>query len=254
MAQEFILIIAQMLDFQIEWIQFPRSDIAFAKYLSKDVDAALTLSSINENFQLIGPIQPIFYYIYYKTPHPIVSSTYFLDIFENLIWIILLSLVTIVILFLVCHKYFNNSTDSTLVDRIFFVFGLSEIQKNRNLFNFSLNVTFITFSILSITIASSVSALLCAKLSVFNDVFPLNNLDDIWKQNTFSLCVNQKEVGLIYLKHSANNDKILNPPVCISQWDQIISNISKTLCLNPHLMFMTSELIDSPEFMMKTER
>lgn len=254
LAQEFIMIIAQMLDFQIEWVQFPTTNILFANFLSKNVDAAIILTSIDGDFDLIGPIQSSFYYIYYKTPHLIVPSTYFLDIFEKYIWIALLSFVTLICLFLICHKYFNASTDFTLIDTTFFVFCLSEIRRSRNLFKFSLNIAFITFSILSITIASSVSAFLCAKLSVFNDAFPFKNLNDIWDQNTFSLCVNRMELGLIYLKHVAHNEKVLNPSACRTQWDQKISTMSNTICLNQQLMFMTSELIDSPKFMDKIKR
>lgn len=253
-AEEFTMIIAQALKFNINGIQYNDTKTAFLAFMHNQVDAALTITTYNCEFEIFGPIETKFYYVYFKTPNLIVSSTYFLNIFDKYIWMTLLVLVLIMFIILVFNNYLSRNSIFTLIETIFFVFGLTAIHSNRSVYKLSLNIVCIMFSILSIIVGTSVSAFLCAKLSYFNDKLPFNNLHEIMNQNTFLLCVNKKEIGLLLLKHMYDNKNVMNPSTCQIKWNQKPSSISNTICANPHLMFMTTELIDSKKYLEYSKR
>lgn len=165
-----------------------------------------------------------------------VSSTYFIELFEPNLWIVILTTYVIILGFLIIYLYLHRLEFNQYFESIFHVIGVSteRIQFSTIALSFCIVISMTLFYILG----EYFTAFLTTKLAVRSNL-PFEKLDDLLLQSKYKICTIQFTKSKTVLSHDQRFKNLLNDPKCDSLRENFYTHnaslITKSFCNNKYM-------------------
>lgn len=169
------------------------------------------------------------YSIYTATPDPNIPSLYFYEIFDDKIWISVIATLFLILAFLKFYLIMDHSKRLSYFESFNFLIGASS-KRTKQSVKPSFRLCQISFAILQFIIAATFSSFLIAQLSIYTDSLPFKNLNEIFQQNDYSLCVIPYEYAYSRLNQEQKENPILNRFDCLDNFQYPNQTSRQLIC------------------------
>lgn len=198
----------------------------------------------------LAPMTQFSYDLYVNAPEPELSSTYFLDVFSNNLWMCIGSIWIVIILLLILYHRLNRMSLNLFLSSVMDTFGVSSTN---DLFRvsgtISLNMTKFYASAFCFFVASSLSAFLISELSTIRQKYPFTGLSDFWNQNEFPICIYEKNDAYHQLLYIDPEKRLLNSRDCHLIFEDMTVPLIHGICKTKRAVYLAP-----PQFIMWIER
>lgn len=204
---------------------------------------AATIVVLN-NRESMPPLYKLEYSIYFQNPGVHVPSTYFVSVFQLKFWTAICFIIFINFGCIFIFVKVKKLSFHTLIKIKMHIYGIS-LEKLENIkSSWTFQICSISIAIFMICIASSFSAFLIAHMSVNKFNMSFKTLDDVLRQNEYSICIRSKSIAYQLLVGNQNyfsptlNPEICHDPVYVMTIDEKIEHLKKTICAHKHLLYI----------------
>lgn len=186
--------------------------------------------------------------LYIKVPKIILPSGYFIKVFNYKLWLAIILCLIFIVSFLFVLKQKLKLSFQKYHEIIYSTFGISNLSFRMTLISYSFCQTIV--ALLKFIISASFSALLIVELLHMSYHLPFDDLNGIFRQNRYSLCVNDYSHAFeVILQNYGNSTGILNSGQCPPAIEfQQNPEYAKAICENPYCVFGFFDYLIAEDF------